>query len=102
MLTMHRTIGEAAILSKTLSEVTEMAYKVFFDSIEAQGRTLLRASLVGPKALVLVINHLISYLSTGSRRSVVIATPPNPRAHSGRTRDLERVPIVNAWSRRGE
>ncbi|KAH7924764.1 oligomeric complex COG6 [Leucogyrophana mollusca] len=44
-LTMRRTIGEGAVLCKTLDEITEVSYKVFFDAIEAQGRTLLRTSL---------------------------------------------------------
>ncbi|KAJ8590471.1 oligomeric complex COG6 [Rhizopogon salebrosus TDB-379] len=45
MLTMRRTIGEDALLSTTLSEITEVSYKVFFDAIEAQGRALLRIFL---------------------------------------------------------
>ncbi|PCH37909.1 oligomeric complex COG6 [Wolfiporia cocos MD-104 SS10] len=44
MLTMQRTIGEAAQLSKTLKELTDMAYQIFFDAIEAQGRSLLRVA----------------------------------------------------------
>ncbi|KAG1863597.1 oligomeric complex COG6 [Suillus subalutaceus] len=46
MLTMRRTIGEDALLSMTLSEITDVSYKVFFDAIEAHGRALLRISLV--------------------------------------------------------
>ncbi|KAF7306576.1 E3 ubiquitin-protein ligase PEP5 [Mycena indigotica] len=45
LLTMRRTIGEAALMSTTLSEITDVAYKVFYDAIEAQGRTLSRAIL---------------------------------------------------------
>ncbi|KAJ7655211.1 oligomeric Golgi complex subunit 6 [Mycena polygramma] len=45
MITMRRTIGEAAVLSTTLNEITEVAYKVFYDAIETQGRALLRATL---------------------------------------------------------
>ncbi|KAJ7139696.1 oligomeric Golgi complex subunit 6 [Mycena epipterygia] len=45
MITMRRTIGDAAVLSATLNEITEVAYKVFYDSIETQGRALLRATL---------------------------------------------------------
>ncbi|KAF5357289.1 hypothetical protein D9758_005832 [Tetrapyrgos nigripes] len=43
--TMQNTIGKDAILSKALEELTEMAYKSFYDSIEAQCRGLLRAGL---------------------------------------------------------
>ncbi|KAJ7919033.1 oligomeric complex COG6-domain-containing protein [Mycena leptocephala] len=45
MITMRRTIGEAAVLSTTLNEITEVSYKVFYDAIETQGRALLRATL---------------------------------------------------------
>ncbi|KAJ7456593.1 oligomeric Golgi complex subunit 6 [Mycena latifolia] len=45
MVTMRRTIGDTAVLSTTLNEITEVAYKVFYDAIETQGRALLRATL---------------------------------------------------------
>ncbi|KAG5635825.1 hypothetical protein H0H81_010012 [Sphagnurus paluster] len=45
MLTMRRTIGEEALLSRTLLEITDVAYSVFYESISAQGRALLRAPL---------------------------------------------------------
>ncbi|KAG9308405.1 oligomeric complex COG6 [Chiua virens] len=45
MFTMQRTIGDQSILSQTLSEITEVSYKVFFDSIETQGRALHRIPL---------------------------------------------------------
>ncbi|KAK0483339.1 oligomeric complex COG6 [Armillaria novae-zelandiae] len=45
LVTMRRTIGTDAILSKTLQEITEVAYKVFFDAVEALGRSLLRVPL---------------------------------------------------------
>ncbi|KAL1944792.1 hypothetical protein VTO73DRAFT_3222 [Trametes versicolor] len=45
MVTMHRTIGKEALLSKTLEELTELAYSVFSGAIETQGRSLLRVSL---------------------------------------------------------
>ena len=62
-LTMQRTIGENAVLSKViqgcvlyhflvavltvyLDRLTNVAYKVFVDAIEAQGRAILRVSLV--------------------------------------------------------
>ncbi|GLB45160.1 putative conserved oligomeric complex COG6 [Lyophyllum shimeji] len=45
MLTMRRTIGADAFLSKTLLETTDVAYSVFYESISAQGRALLRVPL---------------------------------------------------------
>ncbi|TFK31706.1 oligomeric complex COG6-domain-containing protein [Crucibulum laeve] len=45
LMTMRRTIGEHALLSTTLQEITDIAYKVFHESIEAQGRALLRIPL---------------------------------------------------------
>ncbi|KAF9507141.1 hypothetical protein BS47DRAFT_1351988 [Hydnum rufescens UP504] len=42
LLTMRRTIGEEALLSKTLEAMTDVANQVFFDTVEAQGRSLLR------------------------------------------------------------
>ncbi|KAG9124916.1 Golgi transport complex subunit 6 [Ceratobasidium sp. 392] len=42
MITMQGTVGEEAILSRALAELTEVAYTVFFDTLAAQGRSLLR------------------------------------------------------------
>ncbi|CAE6466721.1 unnamed protein product [Rhizoctonia solani] len=42
MIIMRRTIGEEAILSRALTELTEIAYTVFFDTLAAHGRSLLR------------------------------------------------------------
>ncbi|KAG6864681.1 hypothetical protein C0991_007923, partial [Blastosporella zonata] len=45
MLTMRRTIGDDALLSTTLLEITDVAYGVFYESISAQGRALLRVQV---------------------------------------------------------
>ncbi|EMD38160.1 hypothetical protein CERSUDRAFT_113315 [Gelatoporia subvermispora B] len=45
MLTMQRTVGEEAVLSRTLQELTDVAYKVFYDAIDALGRALRRVPL---------------------------------------------------------
>lgn len=42
LVTMRRTLGENAVVSKTLEEITGVAYKAFFDSIDAQGHALTR------------------------------------------------------------
>ncbi|KAL5511670.1 COG6 [Sanghuangporus vaninii] len=44
-LTMRRTVGEKAGLSETLNEITDEAYKVFMDTVEAQARSLARTIL---------------------------------------------------------
>ncbi|KAI0318919.1 oligomeric complex COG6 [Amylostereum chailletii] len=69
-LTMTRTIGEQALLSKTLKETTDVSYKVFFDAIEAQGRALLRVvldpldpSLTPPPALLTHLQTLRAVLA---------------------------------------
>ncbi|PPQ75479.1 hypothetical protein CVT24_013413 [Panaeolus cyanescens] len=44
-LTMERTIGDKAVLSKTLKEITEIAYKIFYDAIQTQSQALYRIPL---------------------------------------------------------
>ncbi|KAI6164060.1 oligomeric complex COG6 [Pisolithus thermaeus] len=44
-LTMQRTIGDRSVLSGALREITQASYKVFFNTIEAQGRAILRIPL---------------------------------------------------------
>ncbi|KAI0064458.1 oligomeric complex COG6 [Artomyces pyxidatus] len=75
-LTMTRTIGEHALLSKTLKETTDASYKVFFDAIEAQGRALLRValdpsdpSLTPPPALLTHAQSLRSIIALHSSES---------------------------------
>ncbi|KAH8921221.1 oligomeric complex COG6 [Atractiella rhizophila] len=41
-ITMRKTMGEDSNISKVLTEITDTAYKVFFDSLESEGRSLLR------------------------------------------------------------
>uniref|UniRef100_A0A8H7Y3X8 Conserved oligomeric Golgi complex subunit 6 n=1 Tax=Psilocybe cubensis TaxID=181762 RepID=A0A8H7Y3X8_PSICU len=45
LMTMRRTIGEQALLSTTLKEITDTSYKVFYDSIENHSRTISRVRL---------------------------------------------------------
>ncbi|KAF8065376.1 oligomeric Golgi complex subunit 6 [Lyophyllum atratum] len=56
MLTMRRTIGDDALLSTTLLEITDVAYNVFYESISVQGRALSRdlndPSLTPPLAIL--------------------------------------------------
>ncbi|KAG6845272.1 hypothetical protein H0H87_011681 [Tephrocybe sp. NHM501043] len=46
MLTMRRTIGDDALLSTTLLEITDSAYGAFYEFISAQGRALSGTQLV--------------------------------------------------------
>ncbi|KAI0929236.1 hypothetical protein AcW1_006229 [Taiwanofungus camphoratus] len=61
MLTMQRTIGEGALLSKTLKEMTDISYKMFFEAVEAQGRALLRVPLdlddAGVSPPLVILDH---------------------------------------------
>jgi hypothetical protein len=45
-ITMKRTLGEGAVLTGTLKEVMQVAFRVFYGAIEALGRGLLRLTLV--------------------------------------------------------
>ncbi|KIM47009.1 hypothetical protein M413DRAFT_63561 [Hebeloma cylindrosporum] len=45
LMTMRRTVGDEALLSSTLKDITDVAYKVFYDSIESQSQTLSRNRL---------------------------------------------------------
>ncbi|TRM61353.1 oligomeric Golgi complex subunit 6 [Schizophyllum amplum] len=45
MLTMQRTISEEALLSKTLQEIMDIAYQVFYDAVDNLGRSLSRNTL---------------------------------------------------------
>ncbi|KAF8322621.1 oligomeric complex COG6 [Clavulina sp. PMI_390] len=42
LLTMRRTIGDEALLTKTLQTVTDLSTHVFIETIQSQGRSLLR------------------------------------------------------------
>lgn len=41
-VTMERTIGEDALMSSVLGEIMDNAYEAFFETLRAQGRSLLR------------------------------------------------------------
>lgn len=51
LTTMQRTIGKEALLSRTLEELTELAYGIFYGAVETQGRGLLRVPLVSACAV---------------------------------------------------
>ncbi|WWC86032.1 uncharacterized protein L201_000903 [Kwoniella dendrophila CBS 6074] len=73
LITMKKTIGEEALLCKTLQEIHDQAYIAFFENLDAQGRSLLRflhppdATLSPPLALrdfSLILRELLSVYST--------------------------------------
>ncbi|CDZ97324.1 casein kinase i [Phaffia rhodozyma] len=57
LVTMKRTLGDDALLTKTLEDIFKVSYKSFFDTLDARGRSLLRflhapdADLSPPPAL---------------------------------------------------
>ncbi|KAI0822772.1 oligomeric complex COG6 [Trametes gibbosa] len=61
LVTMQRTVGREALLSKTLEELTELAYSIYYGAIENQGRSLLRVSLdlddTGVSPPLLIVDH---------------------------------------------
>ncbi|KAH7102798.1 oligomeric complex COG6 [Auriculariales sp. MPI-PUGE-AT-0066] len=74
--TMQRTIGEQAILSKTVQEITDSAFKVFFDTLEAQGRSLLRflhppESDLGTPLSLRDFSHVLREIMDDYRRSLL-------------------------------
>ncbi|WVW82047.1 hypothetical protein I302_104052 [Kwoniella bestiolae CBS 10118] len=73
LITMKKTIGEEALLCKTLQEIHDQAYIAFFENLDAQGRSLLRflhppdATLSPPLALrdfCLILRELLAVYST--------------------------------------
>lgn len=73
LVTMRKTIGEKAILVQTLQEIHDQAYIVFYETLDAQGRSLLRflhppdATLTPPITLrdaAHILRELLSVYST--------------------------------------
>lgn len=59
-VTMERTVGEDALMSTVLGEIMQHAYEVFFETLYAQGRSLLR---------FIQVRSLFLYLSSSFRMS---------------------------------
>nr|KIR44060.1 hypothetical protein I312_06740 [Cryptococcus bacillisporus CA1280] len=57
LVTMRKTIGEKAILVRTLQEIHDQAYTAFYETLDAQGRSLLRFLHVCIALPSLLINH---------------------------------------------
>ncbi|KAH9852707.1 oligomeric complex COG6 [Lenzites betulinus] len=58
LVTMQRTVGREALLSKTLEEWVFLAYSIFYGAIETQGRSLLRdLDDTGVSPPLLIVDH---------------------------------------------
>lgn len=78
-VTMERTVGEDTLMSGVLSEIKDHAYEAFFETLRAQGRSLLRFIQVriphGPRCIVATV-FLLTPLLMFLRASCRDAQPP--------------------------
>ncbi|GAA5912228.1 hypothetical protein JCM5296_005454 [Sporobolomyces johnsonii] len=85
-VTMERTIGEDALMSKVLTEIMDHAYEVFFETLKAQGRSLLRfiqppaAALSAPTQLRDTLSTLREIMSVYSHSLLDSEFPSSPSA----------------------
>ncbi|GAA5966005.1 hypothetical protein JCM21900_004920 [Sporobolomyces salmonicolor] len=85
-VTMERTIGEDALMSKVLTEIMDHAYEVFFETLKAQGRSLLRfiqppaAALSAPIQLRDTLSTLREIMSVYSHSLLDSESPSSPSA----------------------
>ncbi|GAA5932727.1 hypothetical protein JCM3775_002220 [Rhodotorula graminis] len=97
-VTMERTVGEDALMSTVLGEIMQHAYEVFFETLYAQGRSLLRfiqppaAALSAPTQLRDVLSTLreIMTVYASSLLDADSATPPPS------SREVEFRPVLDA------
>jgi hypothetical protein len=87
---MQSTIGMDAVLSKTLKDTTDLAYKSFYDAIETQCRALLRVGLVSAN----FPDYMTLTIPTGKRRPLTHRTDTYHRPRPGFARDHECVPVL--------
>ncbi|GAA6043711.1 hypothetical protein JCM8097_007495 [Rhodosporidiobolus ruineniae] len=99
-VTMERTIGPEALMSAVLTEIMDHAYEVFFETLRAQGRSLLRfvqppaAALSAPSQLRDILSNLREIMS-------VYATSLLEHEHeatqlSPQTREAEFADVLDA------
>ncbi|GAA5881595.1 hypothetical protein JCM3774_006489 [Rhodotorula dairenensis] len=94
-VTMERTVGEDTLMSGVLSEIKDHAYEAFFETLRAQGRSLLRF-VQPPAAALSAPTQLRDVLSTLREILTVYATslleqegaPQSPRARDSEFRDV--------------
>ncbi|KAL7409891.1 oligomeric Golgi complex subunit 6 [Mrakia frigida] len=93
LVTMKRTIGEDALLSRTLQEIHDVSYKAFFDTLDAKGRSLLRflhppdSDLSPPLALRDSVQTLREIMSV--YESTLIGVADDPRVEGDFARILD-------------
>ncbi|KAK4704999.1 conserved oligomeric Golgi complex subunit 6, partial [Phenoliferia sp. Uapishka_3] len=97
-LTMERTIGRDALMSKVLTEITDHAYEAFYETLRAQGRSLLRfiqppsAGLSAPLPLrdaLLTLREVMAVFS-----SSLLEVDSSPAAPADR--EAEFKPVLDA------
>ncbi|TNY22049.1 oligomeric Golgi complex subunit 6 [Rhodotorula diobovata] len=94
-VTMERTVGEDALMSAVLGEIMDHAYEVFFETLKAQGRSLLRF-IQPPAAALSAPTQLREVLSTLREIMTVYATSlleteasaPSPSAREAEFRSV--------------
>lgn len=97
-VTMERTVGEDTMMSGVLSEIKDHAYEAFFETLRAQGRSLLRfiqppaAALSAPAQLRDVLSTLREILSVYATSLLEQEGAPT----SPQTRDSEFRDVLDA------
>ncbi|KWU45606.1 oligomeric Golgi complex subunit 6 [Rhodotorula sp. JG-1b] len=97
-VTMERTVGEDTMMSGVLSEIKDHAYEAFFETLRAQGRSLLRfiqppaAALSAPAQLRDVLSTLREILAVYATSLLEQEGAPS----SPQTRDTEFRDVLDA------
>ncbi|BGP43615.1 Golgi transport complex subunit 6 [Rhodotorula kratochvilovae] len=97
-VTMERTVGEDALMSTVLGEIMDHAYEVFFETLKAQGRSLLRF-IQPPAAALSAPTQLREVLSTLREIMTVYATSlleTEASAPSPSAREYEFLDVLDA------
>lgn len=104
-VTMERTVGHEALMSTVLREITDHAYEAFFETLQAQGRALLRfiqppaAGLSPPPALrealatlrEIMAVHKSSLLDDVSPASSLSPASPSSTEATGASRPFSAI-----------
>ncbi|GAA5821598.1 hypothetical protein JCM3770_005309 [Rhodotorula araucariae] len=97
-VTMERTVGADALMSTTLGEIMDHAYEVFFETLKAQGRSLLRF-IQPPAAALSAPMQLREILSTLREIMTVYASSlleTEDSAPSLRVRETDFLDVLDA------
>ncbi|XP_006457735.1 hypothetical protein AGABI2DRAFT_198704 [Agaricus bisporus var. bisporus H97] len=109
LFTMRRTIGNHAILTKTLQDVTDLAYNVFYESIQTQRRSLAHLQLppddpsLTPPLTVLDHAQILRDIMTVYQSSMVDDEDANElQAGFSKVLDIMVDPVVEACANASE